>query len=195
MKQVEKSVMRYFELVDDMRIMDRWELDSPLDKEGQEIWHGQFSRGTPLEVRTPASVPLYSPGRALDYTTTALGIPVVHARVKEVFERLQIQEQVQFFPTAIAGQSDSYFLVNVLQVVRCIDDARCEAVFYYTEEDEEPERVGEYRNVRGLRIDPSQVGDRHIFRPWGWQLAIIVSERVKESLDVAGITGARFRDV
>lgn len=186
--------MRYFELFDDMRILDRWELDNPLDKDGQEIWHGQFSQGIPIEIRTPASVPLYRPGRALDFTTTALGIPVVHAKVKEVFERLRIQEQVQFFPTTIEGQPGSYFLVNVLRVIRCIDDARCEAVFHYTEEDEEPERVGEYRNVRGLRIEPSQVGDRDIFRPWGWQLAIIVSERVKEALEV-GTSGARFTEV
>ena len=186
--------MRYFDLSDDMRILDRWELDDPLDKEGQEIWHGQFSQGTLLEIRTPARLSLYRPGRALDYTTTALGIPVVHVKVKEAFERLQIQDQVQFLPATIEGQPDSYFLVNVLRVIRCIDDARCEAVFYYTEEDEEPERVGEYRNVRGLRIDPSRVGDCHIFRPWGWQLAIIVSERVKEVLAEAGITGARFTE-
>ncbi len=186
--------MRYFELFDDMRILDRWEFDSPLDKDGQEIWHGQFSRGMPLEIRTPASIPLYSPGRALDYTTTALGIPVVHAKFREAFERLRIQDQLQFFPTTIEGQPDSYFLVNVLRVIRCIDDAKCEAVFHYTEEDEEPDRVGEYRNVRGLRIDSRQVGTCHIFRPWGWQLAVIVSERVKEALE-ASITGARFREV
>jgi hypothetical protein len=186
--------MRYFELSDDMRILDRWELGNPLDKEGREIWHGHFSQGIPMEISTPARIPLYSPGRALDYTTTALGIPVVHAKVKEAFERIRIQDQLQFFPTTIEGQPASYFLVNVLRVIRCIDDVRCEAVFHYTEEDEEPERVGEYRNVRGLRIDPSQVGDLHIFRPWGWQLSIIVSERVKEALD-AGITGARFTEV
>jgi hypothetical protein len=186
--------MRYFELSDDMRILDRWELDSPLDEDGQEIWHGQFSQGTEIKIKTPASVPLYRHGRALDYTTTALGIPVVHAKVKDAFERLQIQDQAQFLPATLEGQPDSYFLVNVLQVIRCIDDTRCEEVFYYTEEDEEPERVGEYRNVRGLRIDPSQVGDAHIFRPWGWQLAIIVSEQVKNVMEEAGIAGARFKE-
>lgn len=187
--------MRYFELSDDMRIHDRWELGSPLDRNGQEVWHGQFSQGVPLEFPAPASVPLYRPGRALDYTTTALGIPVVHAKVRDLFERLHLQEQVQFFHADLEGQPDSYFLVNVLRVIRCIDDARCEAVFYYTQEDEEPERLGEYRNVRRLRIDPSVVGDAHIFRPWGWQLTIIISERVKDAMEEAGLTGTRFTEV
>jgi len=187
--------MRYFKLFDDMRIHDRWELDSPIDKLGQEIWHGQFSQGIPLEIQTPAHIPLYAHGRALDYTTTALGIPVVHAKVKEIFERLGMQDHLQFFPATIEGQVDSYFLLNALRVIRCIDDTRCEAVFYYTEEDDEPERVGEYRNVRGMRIDPSQVGDTHFFRPWGWQITIIISERVKQALEEACVTGTRFTEV
>ena len=187
--------MRYFELSDDMRIRDRWELGDPLDGNGQEVWHGQFSQGVPLEISAPASIPLYRPGRALDYTTTALGIPVVHGKVRELFERLHVQDQVQFLHAKMEGRPDSYFLVNVLRVIRCIDDARCEAVFYYTEEDEEPERLGGYRNVRGLRIDSRVVGDAHIFRPWGWQLAIIISERVKDAMEEAGLTGGRFAEV
>jgi hypothetical protein len=187
--------MRYFELLDDMRILDRWELGGPVDERGQEIWHGHFSQGLPMEVRTPAFIPLHAPGRALDYTTTALGIPVVNAKLKTLFVRLQVQEQLQFFAAAIEGQADAYCLVNLLRVIRCIDDARCEAAFRYTEEDDEPERLGEYRNVRGLRIDPSQVGDAHIFRPWGWQVAIIVSERVKQALEEASVTGVRFTEV
>lgn len=187
--------MRYFELLDDMRILDRWEPGSPVDASGQEIWHGHFSQGLPLEVRTPAFVPLHSPGRVLDYTTTALGIPIVHAKLEALFGRPPIQGQLQLLPATIEGQADTWFLVNTLRVIRCIDDARCEAVFHYTAEDDEPERLGEYRNVRGLRIDASQVGDAHVFRPWGWQVAIIVSEHVKRALEQASVTGVRFTEV
>ncbi len=187
--------MRYFELLDDMRILDRWELGGPVDASGQEIWHGHFSQGLPLEVRTPAFLPLHAPGRALDYTTTALGVPVVHAKFQALFERLHLHEQLQLLPATLEGQADAYFLLNTLRVIRCIDDASCEAVFHYTEEDDEPERLGEYRNVRGLRIDPSRVGDAHIFRPWGWQVALIVSERVKRALEEASVTGMRFTEV
>ncbi|EPX60574.1 hypothetical protein D187_001728 [Cystobacter fuscus DSM 2262] len=47
----------------------------------------------------------------------------------------------------------------------------------------------------GMRIDPSKVGDAEIFRPWGWQTNIIVSERVKRAMEESGMTGARFTEV
>jgi hypothetical protein len=65
----------------------------------------------------------------------------------------------------------------------------------YTPEDGRPERVGEYRSVSGLRIDPSSVGDARVFRLWGWHLPIIVDEDIKEALEHAGIVGAVFKDV
>ncbi|WNG24113.1 hypothetical protein F0U62_08815 [Cystobacter fuscus] len=55
--------------------------------------------------------------------------------------------------------------------------------------------MGEYRNVAGLRIDPTKVGSAHIFRPWGWTVVLIVSERVKLAMEEEGLTGARFIEV
>jgi hypothetical protein len=46
-----------------------------------------------------------------------------------------------------------------------------------------------------MRIDPSKVGEAEIFRPWGWQIVIIVSERVKRAMEEEKITGARFVEV
>ncbi|AKJ07745.1 Hypothetical protein AA314_09371 [Archangium gephyra] len=46
-----------------------------------------------------------------------------------------------------------------------------------------------------MRIDPSKVGDAEIFRPWGWQTIILVSERVKQAMEEAGVTGTRFTEV
>ncbi|EPX60714.1 hypothetical protein D187_001363 [Cystobacter fuscus DSM 2262] len=47
----------------------------------------------------------------------------------------------------------------------------------------------------GLRIAPTQVGDARIFRPWGWEIALIVSESIKEAMQGLGVTGARFEEV
>jgi hypothetical protein len=48
-------------------------------------------------------------------------------------------------------------------------------------EDREPDKVGRYRVVAGMRIDLSKAGDSHIFRPWGCSVALIVSERLKQA--------------
>jgi hypothetical protein len=68
-------------------------------------------------------------------------------------------------------------------------------VAYRTVEEGYEDEIGEYRNVVGMRIDPSRVGDAEIFRPWGWQTNIIVSERVKRALEESGVTGAGFTEV
>nr|WP_317987913.1 suppressor of fused domain protein [Hyalangium gracile] len=46
-----------------------------------------------------------------------------------------------------------------------------------------------------MRIDPSKVGDAKIFRTWGWTVALIVSEDIKQALERAGVTGVKFKEV
>jgi hypothetical protein len=178
-----------------MRILDQWTLGEPMDGEGQELWHGELTDGLPISGRGPARIGVYAPGRPLDFSTTVLGVPIVHGRVKELLEQLGLSGQMQSFPIAVEGQAEPYYLLNLLRVVRCIDDARCEEVAYRTVEEGYEDEIGEYRNVVGMRIDPSRVGDAEIFRPWGWQTNIIVSERVKRALEESGVTGARFTEV
>jgi hypothetical protein len=187
--------LKYFELSDDMRILDQWTLGDPIEGNGQELWHGLMTDGLPITVQQPARIGLYVPGRALEFSTNPLGIPIIHGRVKALLEQLGLDGQMQLFPITVEGQAEPYYVLNLLRVVRCIDDARCEEVAYRTVEDGYEDRIGEYRNVVGMRIDPSKVGDAEIFRPWGWQTNIIVSERVKLAMEKARVTGARFTEV
>ncbi|QRO02755.1 hypothetical protein JRI60_31910 [Archangium violaceum] len=119
---------------------------------------------------------------------------MVTERVVSLFQSLELEKEVQFIPAQVEGRSEPYFILNVLQVIRCIDDARCEEVAYWTPEDGEPELVGKYQKVYGLKVDPARLGDANICRPWGWTGAIIVTERIKLAMDDAGITGTRFRE-
>jgi len=119
----------------------------------------------------------------LDFSLTEIATPVVSERFVSLFERLGLEQEVQFL-----------FILNVLRVIPCIDDARCEAVLYWTPEDEEPELVGKYQNVRGLKVDPTSLGDTNICRPLGWEGAIIVTERIKLAMEREGITGTLFSE-
>ncbi|WP_239014893.1 imm11 family protein [Archangium violaceum] len=125
----------------------------------------------------------------------ALGTPIVHRRVVALFERLGLQKEVQFIPVEVEGQTEPWFILNALQVIRCIDDARSEEVLYWGPEDGQPDRVGEYQNVQGLKVDPTKIGEAHIFRPWGWPVVLIVSEHVKRALEEEDITGIKFLEV
>ncbi len=186
-----KRMGRYFELLDDMRSAGRWLLGSPVDEQGQEINPWQFKKGKVLELGCVPRFPLQVPGAPLDYSWAAFSIPVVHGRVVQVFKRLGIEE-TQFIPVRVEGQAEPYFILNALRIIRCVDDARCRQVEYWEPEDEQPEKLGEYRVVSGLRVDPTKVGEARIFRPWGWRVALVVSEGLKQALEQEGITGTRF---
>jgi len=134
------------------------------------------------------------PGTALDFTLASFSIPVVHGRVVSLLERLGLEREVQFIPAVVEGHAGPYFVLNTLHTFPCIDDARCEEVLYWLSEDNRPDKEGQYRNVAGLKVDPAKVGAASIFRPWGWTVALIVSEHVKLAMESEGITGTRFTE-
>ncbi|MFE8601851.1 imm11 family protein [Archangium violaceum] len=187
--------MKYYEMHDNKYIPGRWHLRMPLheDAEDGEEWFDiwRFTEGRALEIERPTRLSVKPAGIALEYTES-VGIPVVHRRIVSLFERLALQKKVQFIPVDVEGQTEPWFILNALQVIQCIDDARSEAVFYWQPEDGRPEKLGEYKNVRGLKVDPTKVGDAHIFRPWGWKVVLVVSEYVKQAMEAEGITGIKF---
>ncbi|MFP2928205.1 imm11 family protein [Pyxidicoccus sp. 3LG] len=105
-------------------------------------------------------------------------------------------QNVQTFPIQVEGQPEPYVLINAIRRVKCIDDQASERVLRWIPEDEndQPERAGQYRNVVGMRIDKSLVGDAKVFRPWGWTIVLVVSEDIKEALERAGATGMTFTE-
>jgi hypothetical protein len=184
----------YFKLMDDRRSHSRWHLGTPVDEQGQEIDPWQFDEGRVLELGCMPRFPLDTPGDPLDFCWAAFTILVVSSRFVQLFERLNVRD-VQFIPARVEGHSEPYFILNPLRVIRCIDDARSEEVRYWKPEDGQPEKVGEYRVVAGMRIDPTKVGDARIFRPWGWRVALVISEDLKLAMEQEGITGTRFVEV
>jgi hypothetical protein len=186
---------RYFDLSDDVHIAGRWYLGTPLDAAGQAQGSWLFTRGEPTQVEAPLRVPLYRPGKPLDFSLADAGaIPIVHAKVASLLREFAPTD-VQLFPVVPEGESDDFFLVNVTRVVKCIDDRASEEVEYWMPEDGRPEKTSKYRAVAGMRIDPSKVGEAKVFRTWGWTIALIVSEEIKEALERIGATGVRFKQV
>jgi hypothetical protein len=161
---------------------------------GQSINPWPFCDGQRIESQGLIRFPVKPDGVSLEFTLASFSIPVVHQRVVHLFERLGHHEDVQFIPVQVEGHGGPYFILNTLCTIRCIDDARCQEVQFWTPDSARPDKVGEYRVVSGMRIDPTKVGDARIFRPWGWVGALIVSEDIKEAMDAEGITGTKFEE-
>lgn len=185
---------KYYELVDDRYHPGRWHLRGPVNEHGQKLDPWQFSMCRWLEFEGALRLPARHDGVELDFSWAAFSILVVTERLVRLFERLNVQD-VQFIPAQVEGHPGPYFILNPLRIVRCIDDARCSEVRYFKPEDDQPDRVGEYSSVIGMRIDPTQVGDVRIFRTWGWPVALIVSDDLKEAMEREHITGTKFIEV
>ncbi|WPB75529.1 suppressor of fused domain protein [Archangium violaceum] len=186
---------RYFELIDEMSSPDRWLLGDPVDEQGNEVRTRQFMSGEPSRFDGRLRVPIYHPGTSLDFSRAdTSGIPVVSQKVADVLLTLAPGD-IQLIPVEMDSRPEPYFLVNVSRLVKCIDDEACEEVLYWKPEDGRPDKVGQYRDVYGMRIDPSKVGDVKVFRPWGYKGSLIVSEDIKEALERTGVTGTEFREV
>ncbi|WP_338864445.1 imm11 family protein [Myxococcus stipitatus] len=186
---------RYYRLREDVRA-GNWYLGDPwdgMDQEVEDIW--EFAAGRPIRPPDRLVFPLEEPGRALDFSTAGVGgAPVVHVKVANLFAELAPND-VQLFPVEVTGQPDQYVMLIATKLVRCIDDAATEDVLYWKPEDERPDKLGQYRSVYGMRIDRSKVGDAKVFRTWGWEIALIVSEDIKAAMEAAKVTGAKFEEV
>ncbi|HLL03488.1 MAG TPA: DUF1629 domain-containing protein [Myxococcaceae bacterium] len=185
---------RYFDLSDDVYIPGRWHLLSPVGETGQEVDPWQFTEGQCVEISERLRITLQVEGMPLDFTLAGLGIPVVRVKVASIFEELA-PDDVQLVPVEVDGQSEQYRILVATRTVRCIDDQACAEVRYWKPEDGRPDKVGQYRAVYDMRIDPAKVGEAKVFRLWGWTVALIVSEDIKEALERAGVTGLRFKEV
>lgn len=185
---------RYYRLTEDLDIPDRWQLSAPVDQRGQTVNPWQFTKGNSVQLDAVLRMPVSMGGKPLDFTLAELDIPVIKPHVAAILSEMAPGD-VQLIPVEIASQPGAHRILVATRLVRCIDDNASEEVRYWKPEDGRPEKVGKYRAVSGMRIDPAKVGDTKVFRTWGWTIALIVSEDIKEALERAGVTGMKFQEV
>jgi hypothetical protein len=186
---------RYFELSADMTLPGRWSLGIPTDAQGREVadpWI--FKKGQPIPNPGRLRIPIDVPGKAFDFTLAGLSTPVVHIRVASLLTEIAAND-VQTLPVDIVGQAEQFCILVATKLIRCINDAACKEVELWMPEDGRPEKVGQYRDVYGMRIDSAKAGAAKVFRPWGWSIALVVSEEIKSALERIGTTGMRFNEV
>ncbi|RYZ17958.1 MAG: hypothetical protein EOO70_00350 [Myxococcaceae bacterium] len=186
---------RFFELTEDVQD-GTWLLESPwndLRQEEEDPW--MFTAGRPVQTEGRLTVRLSENGRPLDFSRIPVGLtPIIHVKLATVLAE-RAADDVQLIPVSIPKHPDQYVLLVATRLIRCINEQASEEIRLWESKHGQPERVGEYRSVYGMRIDPSKVGNAQVFRPWGWSIALIVSEDLKDALERTGATGMHFTEV
>lgn len=184
---------RFFELYDDLYVRGRWHLKNPVDSKGGAMDDWDFRIGAPIHVEGRPKIMLERSGVPLGFSETNSRIPVLHIKVASVFAELAPGD-VQLIPVDIEGQPDQYLILVATRLIRCIDE-KASRIRLWTHEDGVPHKVGQYRDVRDMRIDKAKVGNARVCRPDGWPGTLIISEQIKDALERIGATGTKFEEV
>jgi hypothetical protein len=185
--------MKYYRIcTDDVRYPDRWFLDEPQSADGDEIDPREFTYGKPYFGPLPATVPM-QPGIRVAFHLAAFDMPVVTSEVAEMLERVE-PEVIERYPIIVDGDIRGYEIINVVATAACVDEQKSR-IMWWTEEDNRPDRLGTYRDISMMTLDPSRTEGHHIFRIRNWEIALIVSERVSQTLEQLDDLGIIFKPV
>jgi hypothetical protein len=108
-----------------------------------------------------------------------------------------VPDDVRLVPVSVVGnlRHDAFAIPHCLRAIDCLDETKSDFI-KWTERDERPDRLGEYRAVTKLVIDPGRIPPAvHMFRLAHWPVVMIVSDVVKAAMEKAGCAGAKFEGV
>jgi hypothetical protein len=169
-------------------------LGPPYDPAGNEVDPRIFTKGAPVSVQPPLTIPVRELGDKVDFNFCAFDMVVTPRAFNVELEKL-VGSAIQRIPVTVEGEGDRFEILNICESVQCLDELRTGEIIRWTVEDGRPDRIGDYHIIRGLRIDPAAAQGHHIFRVAGWSLALIVSEEVKRFFEAWNISGLEYRQV
>lgn len=181
----------YFRIDADRNARDRWFLGSPINARGEECDPRVFVEGKVQLIGGGLTLPLRRNGRPVDFNLGDFDMPVLGADIIDKLTNL-VDLRVQRIPVGIAESMSRFDILNVLDVVECIDDVKSVYTRWH-ENDGRPEKTGQYRMIVDLRIDPERARGHHLFRPKEWDVALIVSDRMKNALEELEVTGLEYQ--
>lgn len=185
--------MYYKVISDDLDFADRWFLGEPASAASTTIDARLFTDARVYHGPLPADLPIKQHGRPVQFLLAAFDMPVVSTRVADIVEQ-HAPGEIQRFPVTLDGRVRGYEILNVLTAVACVDETRTK-IERWKPEDDRPDKVGQYRAIYNLTVDPLRAAGRHIFRLAEWDIALIVSDTLRRALLVVPDLGIDFKRV
>ncbi len=167
-----------------------WFLSEPRTADGQIIDPRRFSKGVRYNGPSPVKVRVKYPGPAIDFHFGALDMLVVSGRIARIIAAIAPAD-VQRFPVLLDDRHCGYEILNITQLIPCVDESRSEFT-KWVEADNRPDLIGPYRSMPKLRLLPAACTGHAIFRVYGWEVAPIASQQLKDALEEARCTGIAF---
>lgn len=115
---------------------------------------------------------------------TAIAItPVFSKKAVDILLR-DHAENVQLLPVYCVSDQETYYLVNVLEFVDCIDYEKSKVTYYST---------GRVMNVEEYELKPEKLKGKYLFKRSDFPTSVpLVTEEFKERVDRFGLTGFKM---
>ena len=179
-----------YRLIADMENCHPWHLSEPASPDGRILDARIFRYGLPVSDETgPFSISVKNPGQPLKFSFGAFDYLVVEHRLAMQLESIAPSD-IELFPATVEGDP-SYAIVNVATQIACIDEEQTIGTKWRAD-DHRPDRIGHYRSINKLVVDPSKVGGHEVFRITGQASFLIVSDTVRQLLEREAGPGLRF---
>ena len=184
---------QFFRLIPDMVTCQPWHLTAPRSPDREELDSRIFTRGLPItDLRVPLSIGVRNPGTPVQLSFGSFDYLVVEHRLAVLVQALAPSD-IELFPATVDG-SPSYEVMNVKTRIPCIDEDRTVGEKWGAA-DGRPDKIGQFRTVSNLVIDASKVTGSAMFRVAGWEVALVVSDQVRQLLVGEAGPGLRFLSV
>jgi hypothetical protein len=186
--------MKYYRvLADNQGYADAWFLGAPRAIDGKPIESWDFTFGRPYIGPSPAFVAIQKQGRPAAFALGSFDMPVVSRGVAERLSRV-CPTDFERYPVTIDENVQGFEIINAIHAVRCVDESRAKTR-KWGPDDMRQDKLGQYIEIDPLLIDPRKVEGRHLFRIWGYDVALIASDEVKQSLTDICDLGVVFKPV
>jgi len=170
---------------------EQWFSDEPIRDDGESVDARTFVdcatyEGPPLTLKT------IQRGRRFPINFGPFDMPVVSVELGEKLLTLA-RRDLQLVAAKIDG-TEPVSILNVLTCRDCVDESRTIGT-KWTSLDRRPDKVGAYRMIVKLFIDPERVAGSNMFRIRTWETPLIISEHVSSNLTEQELEGVRLTPV
>lgn len=185
---------KYYRIVVNPMNYDGWFLGGPVNPKGEKIDPRKFVKGFFIEDLSEELVlPIKKKGQPLNFLLGSHDMPVVRQNIAEAIEKI-VTKDVQRISVLIENGITGYEILNVIKRLDCVDENRSEAI-RWTEADHRPDLAGKYRVIREMKLRYDLIDNAHIFRIQNYEIALIVSEKLKKILEELRTEGISFLPV
>ena len=187
-------MMHYYRIMaDDQHYAARWHLGEPLTENGDEIDAREFRYGQPYEGPLPTHVPISYEGDRVAFLLSAFDMPIVSDEVADVIQEIAPHD-VQRFPITVGEYIYGYEILNAIRVIDCVDE-QLSGFTKWGPGDGRDDKIGQYRHLGPLVIDPQRTGHHHVLRIKGSLVELIVSDEIVRALEGLPDLGIVFKQV